>query len=242
LLHGSIDLAGLHFAYRSTWPSQTCCSADLGTMQDEYSKGRKLQLMTQNMLIQLENGDNTSHQLQGEISSNINNLERIINTLHGMVKDQPPSERDKWQRFVRNLAESGSELRESLEQFMIKNYESQRLIDEREQLFERRNRASATGDAYERRTSESLDHSLQAADEVLDTGAGILGQLDSQKQILKNVRRKMLDVTHSLGISKSLMGVIERRQTGDKWIVYGGMVFVTTTILLFYWFVLGKKH
>ena len=52
----------------------------------------------------------------------------------------------------------------------------------------------------------------------------------------------MADVTHSLGISKSLMGVIERRQEGDKWIVYGGMVFVTTTILLFYWFVIGKVY
>ena len=52
----------------------------------------------------------------------------------------------------------------------------------------------------------------------------------------------MADVTHSLGISKSLMGVIERQQEGDKWIVYGGMVFVTTTILLFYWFVIGKVY
>ena len=93
---------------------------------------------------------------------------------------------------------------------------------------------------YGQRESDSLDQSLQTADEILDTGAGVLGNLHDQRQMLKGIRKKMLDVTHSLGISKSLMGVIERRQEGDKWIVYGGMVFVTVTILMFYWFVIGS--
>jgi len=136
------------------------------------------------------------------------------------------------------------ELRQSLEKFMMTQYEVQRAVEEREQLFQRRNKASnndPNGVQYGQRESDSLDQSLQAADEILDTGAGVLGNLHDQRQLLKSVRQKMLDVTHSLGISKSLMGVIERRQEGDKWIVYGGMIFVTTTILMFYWFVSGKN-
>lgn len=41
---------------------------------------------------------------------------------------------------------------------------------------------------------------------------------------MQSAHRKLLDTLNSVGLSDSLMRVIERRQTLDKWIVYGGMV------------------
>ena len=36
--------------------------------------------------------------------------------------------------------------------------------------------------------------------------------------------RKMLDALNSVGLSDSLLRMIDRRQRTDKWITYGGMV------------------
>jgi golgi SNAP receptor complex member 2 len=52
----------------------------------------------------------------------------------------------------------------------------------------------------------------------------ILNQKNGKCLWLQSAHRKMLDVVNSLGLSDSLLRVIERRQRLDKWIVYGGMV------------------
>ena len=48
--------------------------------------------------------------------------------------------------------------------------------------------------------------------------------------MVQNVRTKLLDVANWLGLSSSLLRVIERRDTVDFWIVMGGM-FVTLAFL-----------
>ena len=111
-----------------------------------------------------------------------------------MVKTQYGANADKWGRYVENLSESSAELRQSLEKFMTSQYEIQRAAEEREQLFARRNRGG--GDnmddlRYAQRESDSLDASLREADEILDTGAGVLGNLSDQRQMLKNMRKKI---------------------------------------------------
>ena len=42
--------------------------------------------------------------------------------------------------------------------------------------------------------------------------------------LLQAAKTKALDVINSLGLSDSLLRVIERRQKMDKYITYGGMV------------------
>lgn len=41
---------------------------------------------------------------------------------------------------------------------------------------------------------------------------------------LQAAQRRALDVINSIGLSDSLLRVIDRRQRMDRWIVYGGMV------------------
>lgn len=41
---------------------------------------------------------------------------------------------------------------------------------------------------------------------------------------MQAAHRKALDILNSLGLSDSLLRVIDRRQRLDKWITYGGMV------------------
>ena len=47
---------------------------------------------------------------------------------------------------------------------------------------------------------------------------------------MKGIRKKMLDVASMLGMSNTVMRLIERRSEGDKYILFGGMI-VTCLIM-----------
>ena len=84
--------------------------------------------------------------------------------------------------------------------------------------------------------SASLHRSNAAADGLIEIGHSILEELGSQSERLKRIKGSILDVATSLGVSKSLLRVIERRQITDKAILYGGMIFLVVVMLLMWWF------
>jgi Golgi SNAP receptor complex protein 2 len=52
---------------------------------------------------------------------------------------------------------------------------------------------------------------------------------------MQSAQRKMLDVLNSVGLSDSVLRVIERRQRMDKWITYGGMLLLTCAFIGLWW-------
>merc|ERR1712224_910538 len=72
-------------------------------------------------------------------------------------------------------------------------------------------------------------------DEMMQQGAETVNQLHQQKDRLKGAQRKLMDVMNTLGLSNSLMGVIDRRQRMDRWIVYLGMAIMLAFLYLLYW-------
>ena len=68
-------------------------------------------------------------------------------------------------------------------------------------------------------------HSVdQNIDQMLFTGNAALDQMRNQRMSLKGVRKRLLDIGNTLGLSNTVMRMIDKRGTQDKWIVYGGMV------------------
>ena len=80
--------------------------------------------------------------------------------------------------------------------------------------------------------SESLARSTTLVDEYLENASFINKTLKRQGDVLKDAHRKVLDIASSLGISRNLMNVIQRRTTLDKYLVYVGMVVVILLVLL----------
>ena len=67
-------------------------------------------------------------------------------------------------------------------------------------------------------------------DDLLSHGQTILETLRDQRGMMKGIRKKMLDVASMLGMSNTVMRLIERRSEGDKYILFGGMI-VTCVIM-----------
>lgn len=81
---------------------------------------------------------------------------------------------------------------------------------------------------------QSARNSSRMMEETLATGVAILSKYSEQRDRLKRAQRKALDVLNTLGLSNSVMRLIEKRNRVDRWIKYAGMV-LTIVILFFFW-------
>lgn len=107
----------------------------------------------------------------------------------------------------------------------------------REELFSRKYTTNSSGD-----TAIPLDPSLthnsqlhqahKGLDLLLENASGVIGGLQNQYSILKKARTKMLDVASTLGLSNTVMRLIERRTTQDKWIFWTGVVITLFVIFI----------
>lgn len=105
-------------------------------------------------------------------------------------------------------------------------------------------RASTPYAGFSNRESSALDeHSfIQNADSRLDEflaqGREVLDNLVDQRNMLKGTQKRLLDAAHTIGLSRDVIGWIERRSTQDMFIFIGGAAF---TFFCFYliWRYLG---
>jgi len=76
-----------------------------------------------------------------------------------------------------------------------------------------------------------LERSNNYMNDLLAQGSVMLGDLRDQREMIKGFRRKLVDIAGVLGMSGTVMRLIERRQAGDKLVLIGGMV--VTCIVMF---------
>nr|GMD43113.1 membrin-11-like [Ipomoea batatas] len=140
-------------------------------------------------------------------------------------------------RKVEQVAEEADSLKDSLDKYYLRN---QRRIQEARERAELLGRANGNSSHVlkifdeEAQAMQSVRSSSKMMEETLATGAAILSKYSEQRDRLKRAQRKALDVLNTLGLSNSLLRLIERRNRTDKWIKYAGMV-VTIIILVVIW-------
>ena len=81
----------------------------------------------------------------------------------------------------------------------------------------------------------ALQSSSGMVDELAAFGETVLASLREQRGVLKGAHRRVLDVGATLGLSSTLMRVIERRTAGDRILVYGGMACVLLLLGIAIW-------
>jgi len=79
--------------------------------------------------------------------------------------------------------------------------------------------------------NNSLHNSSRQMDDLIGSGQGILDNLREQRSTLKSAHKKVLDLMNTLGLTNTVMRLIERRTYQDKFILYGGMIL--TCIIMF---------
>jgi Golgi SNAP receptor complex protein 2 len=75
---------------------------------------------------------------------------------------------------------------------------------------------------------------MKELDRMINHAENVLYGIKEQSSMLKDVKRKILNVTNSLGLSNTLIRLIEKRNTSDRYVLYGGMV-ITCVIMFLVW-------
>ncbi|KAF9601045.1 hypothetical protein IFM89_015030 [Coptis chinensis] len=85
----------------------------------------------------------------------------------------------------------------------------------------------------EAQAMQSARNLSKMLEEALGTGVAILSKYAGQREVLKRAQRKALDTLNTIGLSNSVLKLIERWHRVDKWVAYTGMA---VTIILVYAF------
>ncbi|KAK4478828.1 hypothetical protein RD792_014329 [Penstemon davidsonii] len=169
-------------------------------------------------------------------------------------------QRDLWKRKVEQVSEEAESFRASLDKYISRNQKRVQEAQERAELLGRANGDSHVLRIFDDQVqaADSVRRSSRVLEETFATGVAILSKYSEQRDHLKEGRwrvrlrillwvifqpvlrlvqraqRKALDVLNTLGLSNSLLRLIERRNRLDKWIKYAGMLF-TIFILVVFW-------
>lgn len=147
------------------------------------------------------------------------------------------SPQQNYYRKVELVSEETDALRAALEKHSLRERRRAADADARAELLSGRSEnyawsAAADADAA---AASSVQSSKRMVQEALATGGAALAAMAGQRDTLKRAQRKALDVVHGLGLSDSLLRLIERRQKVDAALAYGGMAVVTLVVLWAWW-------
>ncbi|XP_072955497.1 membrin-11-like [Typha angustifolia] len=222
-----------------------------GTLSEIYQSSRRLLLRARDGLERIERLESSSSSSSasslgtGMDSSELAfSIKREISQIQSLCVEMDRlwrsigarGQRDLWKRKVELVAEEVDSLKESLDKILLRQQKRMLEAKERAELLERANGESSHILRIfddEAQAMQSARNSSMMLEEAYSTGVAILSSYSVQRDRLKRAQRKALDILNTVGLSNSVLKLIERRHRVDKWIAYAGMV---TTVVVFYGF------
>ncbi|CAM6101236.1 unnamed protein product [Calypogeia fissa] len=212
------------------------------TLSDVYQHSRHCLLRVRDGLERLERLENTGGAAGADLAQGVQqDLAQLQNGTIEMERlwhqQIPVAQRGLWKRKVEQVAEESNSLKQSLEKYLARQRRRQVEAQERDELLKRLNGDSASIlQVYDEESQvlQSAQNSSRMLDDAFAAGAAVLAKYSDQRDRLKAAQRKALDVLNTVGLSNSVLRVIERRHRMDKWVAYVGMV-LTVVIVIAVW-------
>lgn len=216
-----------------------------GTLSDLYQSAKRALLRTRAGMERLESSSSSGgggglelQELSSSIKRDIAQIQSLCVEMERLWRSiAAKSQRDLWKRKVEQVAEETESLKESLDKQFLRNQKRMMEAKERAELLGRANGDSAHVLRIfdeEAQAMQSARNSARMLEESYATGVAILSKYSEQRERLKKAQRKTLDVLNNVGLSNSVLKLIEKRHRGDRWIKYGGMI-LTIVVLFAFW-------
>ncbi|XP_050235487.1 membrin-11 [Mercurialis annua] len=213
------------------------------TLSEKYQNSKKVLLRARDGIERLERLESStssgldSPELSFNVKKDINQIQSLCNEMDRLwrsISSKP--QRDLWKRKVEQIAEEVESLKQSLNRHFSRNQRRMTEAQERAELLGRANGESAHVLRIfdeEAQATQSVRNSKRMLEDSLSTGSAILAKYSEQRDRLKNAQRKALDVLNTVGLSNSVLRLIERRNRVDRWIKYMGMLITVAVIYFF---------
>ncbi|XP_064113237.1 Golgi SNAP receptor complex member 2-like [Macrobrachium nipponense] len=198
-----------------------------------HQTNRLLQEVTTNDLTRIERtpGQEEYNAIEVAVTEKLNQIRGNCSRLDILINKEPPTRRANAKYRVDQLKYDFQHVENSFRMLQHRRQVRLHEAEERDALLSRK---FTTNDQQE--TSIFLDHELQHhdkltnanrdVDDLLGVGTSVLQGIRDQGKTLKGAHKRVLDLANTLGLSNTVMRMIERRSTQDKYILFGGMVLV----------------
>ena len=174
--------------------------------------------------------------IESEIETKLKHLDTNCDKLEIIVNKSGPHERPQLKLRLDQFRYDSRHLLSSLRNLHHKRIQREREEREREELLTRRFTTNsetniAIGDYYVDENSK-LKSFHSNIDDMISSGTNILSSLRDQRGLLKGAHKRLVDIGNSLGLSNTVMRLIEKRGQTDKYILFGGMFIFCVLMFL----------
>jgi len=211
-------------------------------MEALYHETNAILEQTQGYFIRLEQdiGETEFNQLRNEIQRRLDHMWGNCDRLDMLASKEPLARRQNARMRVDQLKYDLQHLNAALQSQVNRAASRAREAIDREQLLNTQFTTNAATRDSETAIlinnamthQDGLTRVNTHLDSILAQGAEIIGGLQHQGSALKGIRKKVLDVANTLGMSNTVIRMIERRGQGDKMFLIGGMVLTCIFMIL----------
>eukprot|EP00731_Ephydatia_muelleri_P020211 Em0012g1036a len=201
-------------------------------MENLYNQTQRLLADTRSRvhdLVSLTSGD--SKGLETRVHENLQQLEQDCYSLENMARKVPPSRREEVRGRVQQLLADYKSIQGAYLNYQQRRATAEQEVLMREELFSMQFQPNSAGTQdttiamdHNQAHHERLTSASKGLDDLIDNASNVLGNLKDQRQNLKGIQRKLLNVANTLGLSNTVMRFIERRTTEDKFVFWGCVI------------------
>ena len=201
---------------------------------DLYPRTKKLAYEISFTLNELESNYGSTDDGHRRVTTDLVHLYDNLQRLDTAIK-QELKNKELWKRRIVDLWEQYNSYTRSLQKLQNKWNRLAQEHNERQQLFDYqealRNR-DATGNLLD--ANEALKNSIGMIDEMNAHSSDVMSTLKGQGDRFKRMKTGVINMMHTLGLSNSVIRVIQHRECSDRFLILGCMIFT----LFFFWFCL----
>jgi len=212
---------------------------------DLYTQTQRLLHETENsLLLRLESAKGQARefsQVQQHIQRNIDAINQNCAQLEKYASRVDMNRRRSEKQKVEQLRFTVQSIMTSLGSAERRHENDMTRARERDDLINRKFTANSNAAEYsiginqvEGKHNERLGQAHSDLDNIIGQGVQILENLQADSALLKGVKTKMLNIANVLGLSDTVMRLINKRTTQDKFLLYGLMI-VSTLIMYGGW-------
>ena len=203
-----------------------------------FPEAQRTLLRLQHDVSLYENNTDRSPTMEHAIDTTLSALLRCIQDMESLSSSEHPARREMWRSRIRAMSDELLSLRAAHTRTQLAQQRRQHEATVRAELLSgaQRRRDNGTGIDSLSRENDSLLNSHRLIDEFTAMASASLDSLHRQRGALKGVHRKVLDVANSIGMSSSLLRLIERTETFNACLVAAGAVVTCVVVGGVWWY------
>ena len=175
-------------------------------------------------------GDDGVDELQ--LQKEINDLGVTLGALLKAVS----SGDDLWTRKIQNAQNEQKMMNSTLREACKRRNIAREEEEEKRALQDRRYDLDSVKLDNEYKINAAATDSVDMVSRYIEMGRSTVAEFRRQRVLLETVQSRMIDAGHTMGLSQSMMNVIQRRDFVDRLITFGGMLVVLLIVaLIWYW-------